>query len=115
MFSKDEDVKGRFVDEALLGARLQHPYIAQVFDLGAVKEEVYMAAEFVDGFDLRRILRFCHEKKERIPVDLALFIVREILSGLAYAHRQKDAEGKSIDLIHRDISPQNVPLHPSGI
>jgi serine/threonine protein kinase len=113
-FSKDDDVKGRFIDEALLGARLQHPNIVQVFDLGAVKEEVYMAAEFVDGFDLRRILRFCHEKKERIPVDLALFIVREILSGLAYAHRQKDAEGKSIDLIHRDISPQNVLVSFEG-
>ena len=113
-FATDEDVKGRFIDEALLGARLQHPNIVQVFDLGEMNDEVYMAAEFVDGFDLRRILRFCHEKKERIPLDIALFIVREVLSGLAYAHRQKDAEGKSINLIHRDISPQNVLVSFEG-
>lgn len=113
-FSSDSDVKGRFIDEAILGARLQHPNIVQVFDLGIVDEELYMATEFVDGFDLRRVLRFCHEKKERIPFDIALFIVREILSGLAYAHRQQDAQGQSINLIHRDISPQNVLVSFEG-
>jgi serine/threonine protein kinase len=113
-FSRDQDVTARFIDEAKLGARLQHPNIVQVYDLGAVGEEMYMATEFVDGFDLRRVLRFCHEKKKRIPLDIALFIVREILSGLAYAHRQVDAEGQSINLIHRDISPQNVLVSFEG-
>ena len=113
-FTHDNDVGGRFVDEAKLGARLQHPNIVQVYDLGRVSEELYMATEFVDGFDLRRVLRFCHEKKKRIPLDIALFIVREVLSGLAYAHRQVDAEGQSINLIHRDISPQNVLVSFEG-
>ena len=113
-FTHDHDVGGRFVDEAKLGARLQHPNIVQVYDLGRVSEELYMATEFVDGFDLRRVLRFCHEKKKRIPLDIALFIVREVLSGLAYAHRQLDAEGQSINLIHRDISPQNVLVSFEG-
>jgi len=113
-FTKDPDVGARFIDEAKLGARLQHPNIVQVFDLGSVQDELYMATEFVDGFDLRRVLRFCHEKKKRIPLDIALFIVREILSGLAYAHRQLDADGNSIALIHRDISPQNVLVSFEG-
>ena len=113
-FTHDNDVGGRFVDEAKLGARLQHPNIVQVYDLGKVKEELYMATEFVDGFDLRRVLRFCHEKKKRIPLDIALFIVREVLSGLAYAHRQVDADGALINLIHRDISPQNVLVSFEG-
>ncbi len=113
-FTHDADVGGRFVDEAKLGARLQHPNIVQVYDLGKVNEELYMATEFVDGFDLRRVLRFCHEKKKRIPLDIALFIVREVLSGLAYAHRQVDAEGNLINLIHRDISPQNVLVSFEG-
>ena len=113
-FTKDKDVGARFVDEAKLGARLQHPNIVQVYDLGKIGEELYMATEFVDGFDLRRVLRFCHEKKKRIPLDIALFIVREVLSGLSYAHRQLDAEGKSINLIHRDISPQNVLVSFEG-
>jgi serine/threonine protein kinase len=113
-FTHDNDVGARFVDEAKLGARLQHPNIVQVYDLGRVQDELYMATEFVDGFDLRRVLRFCHEKKKRIPLDIALFIVREILSGLAYAHRQVDAEGHSINLIHRDISPQNVLVSFEG-
>ena len=113
-FTHDNDVGGRFVDEAKLGARLQHPNIVQVYDLGKVNEELYMATEFVDGFDLRRVLRFCHEKKKRIPLDIALFIVREVLSGLAYAHRQVDADGALINLIHRDISPQNVLVSFEG-
>lgn len=113
-FTHDRDVGARFIDEAKLGARLQHPNIVQVYDLGAVSDELYMATEFVDGFDLRRVLRYCHEKKKRIPLDVALFVVREILSGLAYAHRQVDADGQSIDLIHRDISPQNVLVSFEG-
>jgi serine/threonine protein kinase len=113
-FTSDNDVGARFVDEAKLGARLQHPNIVQVYDLGRVSDELYMATEFVDGFDLRRVLRFCHEKKKRIPLDIALFIVREVLSGLAYAHRQVDADGQLINLIHRDISPQNVLVSFEG-
>lgn len=113
-FAHDADVCARFIDEAKLGARLQHPNIVQVYDLGKVGDELYMATEFVDGFDLRRVLRFCHEKRKRIPLDIALFIVREVLSGLAYAHRQVDAEGQSINLIHRDISPQNVLVSFEG-
>ena len=113
-FTHDNDVGARFVDEAKLGARLQHPNIVQVYDLGKVADELYMATEFVDGFDLRRVLRFCHEKKKRIPLDIALFIVREVLSGLAYAHRQVDADGQLINLIHRDISPQNVLVSFEG-
>ena len=113
-FTHDNDVGARFVDEAKLGARLQHPNIVQVYDLGKVVDELYMATEFVDGFDLRRVLRFCHEKKKRIPLDIALFIVREVLSGLAYAHRQVDADGQLINLIHRDISPQNVLVSFEG-
>ncbi len=113
-FTHDNDVATRFIDEAKLGARLQHPNIVQVYDLGRVADELYMATEFVDGFDLRRVLRFCHEKKMRIPLDIALFVVREVLSGLAYAHRQVDAEGQLINLIHRDISPQNVLVSFEG-
>ncbi len=113
-FTSDNDVGARFVDEAKLGARLQHPNIVQVYDLGRVNDELYMATEFVDGFDLRRVLRFCHEKKKRIPLDIALFVVREVLSGLAYAHRQVDADGQLINLIHRDISPQNVLVSFEG-
>jgi serine/threonine protein kinase len=113
-FTSDNDVGARFVDEAKLGARLQHPNIVQVYDLGKVSDELFMATEFVDGFDLRRVLRFCHEKKKRIPLDIALFVVREVLSGLAYAHRQVDADGALINLIHRDISPQNVLVSFEG-
>ncbi|MBI5496614.1 MAG: serine/threonine protein kinase, partial [Deltaproteobacteria bacterium] len=113
-FTKDPDVTTRFVDEAKLGARLGHPNIVQVYDLGRIDDELFMAAEFVDGFDLRRILRFCHEKNKRINLDIALFVVREILSGLAYAHRQVDAQGRPIELVHRDISPQNVLVSFEG-
>ena len=56
-FVRDQDVGARFIDEAKLGAILRHPNIVQVHDLGVVQGELYMATEFVDGFDLRRVLR----------------------------------------------------------
>lgn len=113
-FLNDLDTKARFIDEAKLGASLRHPNIVQVHNLGQVGHHLYMATEFVDGFDLRRVLRFCRDKNKTIPLDVSLFIIREVLNGLEYAHAQVDADGAAIDLIHRDISPQNILVSFEG-
>ncbi|MFH0900083.1 MAG: protein kinase [Pseudomonadota bacterium] len=107
-FSSDERFVQMLIDEAKISVQLQHTNIAQIFDLGRVGDTWYLTMEFVDGCDLYRILRKVSERDRAIPIDVALFIAKEVLSGLDYAHRKSDSSGKPLGIIHRDISPQNV-------
>jgi serine/threonine protein kinase len=110
----DEQFISRFVDEAQVAIKLQHVNVAQVFEVGRVGNEYFLALEYVDGRDLRRILSLLGHRKRRMPVDLALFIARELANGLAYAHRRTTADGASLNLVHCDISPPNVLVSFEG-
>jgi eukaryotic-like serine/threonine-protein kinase len=104
----------RFVDEAQVAIKLQHVNIAQVFEVGRVGDEYFLALEYVEGRDLRRTLSLLGHRKQRLPVDLALYIGRELANGLAYAHRRTSADGTSLHLVHCDISPPNVLVSFEG-
>ncbi len=110
----DEQFISRFVDEAQVAIKLQHVNVAQVFEVGRVGNEYFLALEYIDGRDLRRILSVLGHRKQRMPVDLALFIARELANGLAYAHRRTAADGSSLNLVHCDISPPNVLVSFEG-
>jgi eukaryotic-like serine/threonine-protein kinase len=100
---EDQAVHRRFLDEAKVVVRLNHQNLVQVFDAGRVDNEYYLAMELVEGKDLRAVWNRCAQLHRRIPVDIAIFVVREVLRGLDYVH---DAMG--LDLVHRDISPPNL-------
>lgn len=104
----------RFVDEAQVAIKLQHVNVAQVFEVGRVGDEYFLALEYVEGRDLRRTLAVLQQRAQRLPVDLALFIGRELANGLAYAHRRTNADGASLNLVHCDISPPNVLVSFEG-
>src|SRR5690348_14159134 len=89
----DQQFISRFVDEAQVAIKLQHVNIAQVFEVGRVGNEYFLGLEYVEGRDLRRTLAQLNVKKQRLPVDLALFIARELANGLAYAHRRTGSDG----------------------
>ncbi len=110
----DAQFISRFVDEAQVAIKLQHVNIAQVFEVGRVGDEYFLALEYVEGRDLRRTLGVLGQRKQRLPVDLALFIGRELANGLAYAHRRTSADGASLNLVHCDISPPNVLVSFEG-
>jgi serine/threonine protein kinase len=110
----DEQFISRFVDEAQVAIKLQHVNVAQVFEVGRVGDEYFLALEYVEGRDLRRTLAVLGHRKHRLPVDLALFIARELANGLAYAHRRTAADGSSLNLVHCDISPPNVLVSFEG-
>ncbi len=103
-----------FVDEAKLAAQLQHPNIIHIYDLGKIERSYYIAMEYIDGKDLRSILRTLDEKKSRLPLGLALFIGSRLAAALDYAHRKKDLQGQAMALVHRDVSPQNVLISFDG-
>jgi serine/threonine-protein kinase len=104
----------RFLDEARMVVQLQHGSIAQILDMGCEDGQYYIAIEFVDGKDLRKIAARARELQRPMPPALALFILVRVLDALAYAHRKKDEQGRELNLVHRDISPQNVIVSYEG-
>ena len=108
------DFINMFIDEAKLAAQLSHNHIIQIYDLGKVGEDFFIAMEFVDGKDLRSILNKARKEEKPIPQGLALMIVAALARALDYAHRKKDFEDRALGLVHRDVSPQNVLISYEG-
>jgi serine/threonine protein kinase len=102
------------VDEAKLAVGLNHPNIAQTFDLGRIEQCYFISMEYVDGGDFFQILRGLTELDTDLPIEAAIHVVHEALCGLDYAHKKCDAQGKPLQIIHRDISPQNILLSRHG-
>jgi serine/threonine-protein kinase len=103
-----------FVDEAKMVAGLAHPNIVQIFDLGRIDASYYIAMEYVHGRDLRTIMRRAREKGLRMPLDLSLRVVTQVCAALEYAHRKKDQRGQPMQIVHRDVSPQNILISFEG-
>ncbi len=95
----------RLFDEAKIAVQLNHPNLVQVFEAGRTDGELYLAMELVSGRDLGGVLRRARERTQPVPVELALYIAREMAAGLGFAHRHRD-----LGLVHRDIAPPNVLL-----
>jgi len=112
--SDNQDFIEMFVDEAKLAAQLNHNNIIHIYDLGKIQNSYYIAMEYIDGFDLKTILRRGHERDHPMSVELALFVTSKIASALDYAHRKKDFEEREMGLVHRDVSPQNVLISQEG-
>ncbi|MBK9090127.1 MAG: protein kinase [Holophagales bacterium] len=110
----NDDFITMFIDEAKLAAQLTHNNIIHIYDLGKEDAYHYIAMEYVEGKDLRSILKTASEKGYPLPVDLALFIASKVANALDYAHRRLGLDGKELNLVHRDVSPQNVLISFEG-
>ncbi len=102
-----------FKDEARIASHLGHVNIVHVYDLGAVEESLYIAMEYVHGLDLARLLSRAR-RVGLVPIPITLFVVTELLKGLAFAHTRRDDEGQALNIVHCDISPQNVLVSYAG-
>jgi serine/threonine protein kinase len=105
----DAEYVARFRDEAKVVVKLSHGNLIPVFDAGLVGGELFLAMDFVEGRDLRAVWNRCAKKQVAFPIDVAVYIVKELCRGLAYAHSFPD-----LNLVHRDISPPNVLVSYSG-
>lgn len=110
----NEDFVTMFIDEAKLAAQLNHPNIAQIYDLGKIEKSFYIAMEYVEGYDLRNIYKECQKKSVFMPEPLVLYVASKILSALDYAHRKKGLDMKDLKIVHRDVSPQNILISKDG-
>ncbi len=113
-FSDNEDVVTMFIDEAKLAAQLTHPNIAQIFDLGKAGNSYYIAMEYVNGRDLRTLLKRAREFGIPFPEQVAAFVAMKVAAALDYAHRKRGFDDRELKLVHRDISPQNILLSTEG-
>ena len=104
-----------FLDEARLAAQLSHPNIGQIFDLGEVDGGYFIAMEFIDGVDLADVVERATELGHPVPPAVAARIVAEVSMALDYAHNYTTRDGEALQLVHRDISPQNILLTRTGI
>ena len=102
------------VHEANLAARLNHANVVQVFDLGREDGRLFIAMEYVEGFDINGLLRRCSQSKIPLPFDFAIHVVSEALKGLDYAHRRTDDAGRPLGIVHRDVSPSNLLVSFEG-
>ncbi|MCP4499804.1 MAG: serine/threonine protein kinase [Deltaproteobacteria bacterium] len=113
--NSNQEYVRRFIDEARLVVQLNHAKICHVFDVGRVGHEYFLAMEYVSGVNLRKLQNRSIARSNPISVPLALFIVREVLEALDYAHRVcHPLTGQPLNLVHRDVSPQNVMLNYEG-
>jgi serine/threonine protein kinase len=103
-----------FVAEARLSAKLNHANIVQVYELGDVNGEYYLAMEYVHGRDLVSVMRALLARGAPPPPGLGAFAMREVCRALHYAHSLTDDHGQQLRLIHRDVSPSNVMVSFDG-
>jgi serine/threonine protein kinase len=111
---EDQHFVDMFVNEAKISARLSHPNIVQVYDLGEIDGEFYMAMEFVHGRDLLRVMR-SHGIDGAPPPPVCAYIAREMCKALGCAHDHVGENGQRQPIIHRDVSPQNVMISYDGV
>jgi serine/threonine protein kinase len=103
-----------FLDEAKIAARLAHPNIVQIHDLGAQDDSFFLAMEYIHGEDLRRMCKRANLQGTPLPVPLACRIIIDACAGLDYAHKKTDPSGKPLNIVHRDVSPQNILVSFDG-
>ncbi|NVJ18103.1 serine/threonine-protein kinase [Myxococcus sp. AM010] len=106
--AEDDEFLAMFLDEAGLVARLTHPNLITILDLTEIEGRHCLAMEYVQGDDVRRLDKTSRAQGKPLPVGLILRIIADAAAGLDYAHQARDAQGKPLRLVHRDVSPQNI-------
>lgn len=112
--SGDDAFIRMFKDEARITSELHHECIGQVYEFGRQEDEYFLALEYVPGIDVRGIINALRERGQRVPVRVALRILCDVLEGLEYAHRKRDAYGKPMRIVHRDVNPRNIMVSIHG-
>ena len=102
-----------FRDEAALAAKLQHANVVQVFDFGQVDDTLYLAMEYIDGADLRKLQKLSTNQNQTRRTEQILQIGIGLSRALHHAHTRQES-GKPLGIVHRDVSPHNVLISRSG-
>jgi eukaryotic-like serine/threonine-protein kinase len=113
--SEDPQFEQMFLDEAALAARIHHPNVAEILDLGEEEDILYIVMEWVDGEALSTITKQAKKNNVTIQHHISLKVISQACLGLHAAHEMKDDDNNPLHLVHRDVSPQNVLVTYDGI
>jgi eukaryotic-like serine/threonine-protein kinase len=111
--SSDPTFVRMLVDEAHIVSSLNHSHLVQVLDLGKADDQFFLVLEFVDGWSLEQVRRRARKARMKLPLPLALYVTSALCRGLDYVHR-RTRNGKPLNIVHRDVTPQNVLLSREG-
>jgi serine/threonine-protein kinase len=114
-FARNPDFVTMFVDEARLASRVRHPNVVSILDVVSRERELFLAMEYVHGESLARLMRAAKAHDEAIPLKATAAIVCGVLHGLHAAHEATSEQGVSLDIVHRDVSPQNILVGKDGV
>lgn len=103
-----------FIDEARIASRVVHPSIVRVLDVGVEGGVHFLAMEYVEGLDGSQLMRLARELHGHFPVGVALRIIADVCRGLHHAHEATEPDGTPLEIVHRDVSPQNVLISRTG-
>jgi serine/threonine protein kinase len=112
--AEDPTFVSMFLDEARLAATLQHPNIADVYDVGEDRGTYFFTMEFVHGQDSRSIRAAARKRGDPVPLSIALAIVHGVATALDYAHSKTASDGTPLNLVHRDVSASNLMVSYDG-
>lgn len=114
-FANDFRFRRMFLDEAHIAAGIEHANVAQILDLGEQHDVLYLVMEWVDGDALSKLLRAVEKKNLAIPVPIVCRIVADACGGLHAAHELRSRDGELLNVVHRDVSPQNILVNSKGV
>jgi serine/threonine-protein kinase len=113
-YTRDPDFVRMFADEARILGLMHHPNVVQAYEFGEDGGTLYLALEYVEGPSLSKILRTLRAANRPMPPVMVAYIAREICRALDYVHRLENADGERLDVVHRDVTPSNIIVTPSG-
>src|SRR6185369_9522012 len=118
-FAEDPDFVEMFLDEARIASKIHHPNVVPVLDVvvshNKLNGEVILVLEYVHGVPLSQLFRLSLGGETPIPVPIVVAVITGVLAGLHAAHEVRDERGESLDVVHRDVSPQNVIVSIDGV
>ena len=114
-FALDPEFVAMFLDEARLAARIRHPNVVATVDIVNGDGELFLVMEYVEGESLSTLLRIARERAIRVAVDIAAGVMAQALQGLHAAHEARNDLGEPLDIVHRDVSPQNMLVGTDGV
>jgi serine/threonine-protein kinase len=113
-YANQPEFVAMFHNEARVAQLLRHPNIVRTFEFGTAEDAYFIAMEYLDGVTTRDLLQACLRRGEPVPYGHAIAIVSQVCAGLHHAHELTDRDGKPLQLVHRDVSPQNVVVTRQG-
>ena len=114
-FARDPEFVAMFLDEARLAARIQHPNVVSTLDVVAEHDELFLVMDYIQGESVARVGRLVAARGERIPLPIVGAVIVGALNGLHAAHEARDERGVPLQVVHRDVSPQNILIGADGI